>query len=145
MRLVALGCGCVAALYSCGGGGDGAGRNEDAGGADGAVLDAPVKDAPVKDAAMNDAVVNDAAANPPAPGTVIEDGTCDAGTLAGATCKHLTLQCPGVANLGGSLRSARPAGTTRATILLSSGGARTPHLDVAPAALQLTNALLPDR
>jgi hypothetical protein len=91
--------------------------------------------------ASDDAV--DAGRGAPAPGTATVDAVCtDAGSLSGAECKHLVVACPGVADLGVSLRIARPTGSARATLLLGSGGAGNGFVEDDPLALALEKELV---
>ena len=86
---------------------------------------------------------SDAGHGIPAPGTVTTDATaCDAGALPGATCRHVTVHCPGVSDLGVGLRAARPAAAARATILVGGGGAGNGWLEDDPLAASLEKELV---
>ncbi|HEY6293208.1 MAG TPA: hypothetical protein VI455_16775 [Terriglobia bacterium] len=50
---------------------------------------------------------------------------CPNGSASGATCKAITVSCPGLPDINATLGSAFPTGTARGTIILLSGGPGT--------------------
>jgi hypothetical protein len=96
--------------------------------------------APLGDAGTHDA---GPARGPTPQGTIEVLGECDAdGGLAGTACTQVSVRCPGVADLGASIRITRPSGPARATLLVGSGGSGTAFLEETPQAASLLRELV---
>ena len=51
--------------------------------------------------------------------------TCPSGAASGATCKSITVSCPGLPDINATLGAALPTGAAKGTIILVSGGPGT--------------------
>ena len=57
--------------------------------------------------------------------TVLGPATCPTGSTEGSTCTSVSVSCPGVPDLTGTLSEALPVGTPLGTIILANGGGGT--------------------
>ena len=57
--------------------------------------------------------------------TVLGEVKCPLGATTGATCTSISVSCPGLPDLKGTLSETSPTGTARGTVVLANGGGGT--------------------